>query len=517
MNKRKNLLFSKREKIDKSTSMGEETENEQGMLGIPKDRKKEANIINKAKDKEKKIERASNEFVKNATPNLANLINENDNLKQQLESLEKEIEKERKECIEDIKKKDKEYNQKNSEIKMLSNEFMEKLEILKNYEKNLEIKTKNNSINKMKSDEKTEKEIKLIEEQIKIYEVRVNIYKKNYNLSLKNAEIEKKKEDNLEKRLKKLNKQISSLEEEVHSMRKILRDHQKCPYSKEKLLEKFRSTNKAFQYEIRLAKQLALLEISEENKEDINKENKEENDKEKDDEEKAFNDIKNVLPKIQNLKFQSSPEVKLESKIIKINKIGMRNSQSNTNTIDLYNKINSDFNDNERYIKEANKSIHINNIKTNIRTEGNYLFNEYEKNILQRLLPKNLINSYKDKFNNILKEKNDIKQKFNNESYDLINNNLKINNERDFNNLRIKEINQQYSILNSKYLKIKQKVNNLKANIKEIKNKIIKEEEKLKLREKDRKRIDIYLKGLKEKQINKNNKNNDNQIEENET
>ena len=93
-------------------------------------------------------------------------------MRKEIESLEKEIEKERQECIEDIKNKDKEYNQKNYEIKTLSNKYNENLEILKTFEKSLEINPKKFERilkKKKKSEEEMKKDLRIIDEQIKIY------------------------------------------------------------------------------------------------------------------------------------------------------------------------------------------------------------------------------------------------------------------------------------------------------------------------------------------------------------
>ena len=506
-------LFSKMDKVDKATSMGEEGESVKGIFGIKKNNK-EVNSKKKKKttkkginekpsnDNETKIERASNEYLRNTpkTIDLAEMQKETNDLQMKIKELEESLDKERKEFIEDIKFHDNEYDVKNTEVKKLSNKFNKKLEILKNYEKSLKLKTKMNEKSKSKSEEDIKKEIKIIEARIKVYENRANIGKEDYISSLKRAEIKENQENNLEGKLKDLNEEIKALNNIVKDLRITKREHLSCSEDIKKLVEDYKAINKIFQCEIKRAKQLALTEIKE------NDENNDEKGKdEKDNEEKALKDEKSILPKIQTLNFSGDLETSLEVKIIRKNKIGQPKNNQN-NAINLYKKLSKEYNDNERYIKEANKNIHINNNKMNNKTEENYLFKDYETIIMQKVLPKNLIVSYQDKYNSIIQERNNIRQKFINESHEKRKENLLKNNQKDFNNLKIKEVNQKHSLLNQKYHKLKEKIYNIKGDIKEIEKQIIREDEKIKMKDREKKRIEIYYKGLAEnKNKNKNN------------
>lgn len=49
MSEKKNLLFSKRETVDKSTSMGQETQTNQGLLGNPQNNQDSTNKKKKKK------------------------------------------------------------------------------------------------------------------------------------------------------------------------------------------------------------------------------------------------------------------------------------------------------------------------------------------------------------------------------------------------------------------------------------------------------------------------------------
>ena len=516
-------LFAKRDMADKSTSMGEENENAKGIFGIKKNNKKELNKKNKknnseeikekpSNDNEKKIERISNTYIQNTQTeiSLEGMKKETNDLENKIKELKESLEKERKEFIEDIKFHDNEFDKKNLEAKKLSNNFNKKIEILKDYEKKLQIKTKIKDKTKSKSEDEIKKEIKIIEAQIKIYENRANIYKENYNTSLKKSEIKENEENDLEGKLKDLNDQIKNLKIIVKDLRETKREHSSCSENIQKMIEDYKVINKIFQSEIKRAKQLALNEISEKDENNDEKEKEE-----KDSEEKAIKDEKNILPKIQNLNFASDAEASLEAKIIRKNKIGLKKNNQN-NAINLYNKLSKNYNDNERYIKEANKNIRINNSKTNIKTEQNCLFKDYESNFLQKILPKKLIVSYQDKYFSIIQERNNARQKFISDSSDIKYENLLKNNQNDFNNLKLKEINQQNAILNKKFHKLKEKVSEIKGNIKEVEKKIKKEDEKIKMKEKEKKRIEIYLKGFTEIRNKKQNqKNKNNQEEEN--
>ena len=490
-------LFSKRDKADKSTSTGKEKENSTGVFGVPKNNKNLTNskninkkeITEKFDNQDQKIDKITNTFIKN-TENNKNLKNKTNALEKKIKDLKESLEKERKEFIEDINNHDNEYNLKNEEIKKLSNNFINKIEALKNLKQNIKLNKKIKIKSKPKTEEDIKKDIKLIETRIQNYENRNKIDKEDYNISLKNARIKEKKENNLEEELKGLNERINALDKIVKELRIMKREHLNCNENIQKMVEDYKIINKIFQNEIKRAKQLTLKEISE---------NKEYNNKnvEKDNEEKAINDEKKLLPKIQTINFSDEIDAALEAKIIKKNKIGlMQNSQSNKVLI-LYNKLSKEFEDEKRYIKEGNRNIHINNSKSYLKTEDNYLFKDSESNLLQKLLPENLINSYQSKFNTILTERNNIRRKLFIECYNMKNENILKANEKDFNNLKLKELNQKNVFLNNKYIKLKGKINDIKRKIKEVENQIKIENNIITNKEKEKKRIEIYYKGFK--------------------
>lgn len=524
MTTKNQLLFSKKQKVDKSTSMGD-SENAKGMFGVPQNNKQELNSQkkdipeegkqtekqqqDKSKDNEKKIERASNEYLKNTTTkeSVEEIEKKNTDYEKEIKELENKIIKERNDFIKDIKDKKKEFNDKKVEIKNLSNEFNQKIAKLKDYEQKLVIKTKFNVKTKTKTEEDIKNEIRILDAQIKNYKER-EMTEKDYLKLKEKTDSELNKEKDLQTKLDKLNSKISKLNEKLNGLRKIAKEHTSCEEENQKKLEELRNVNKAYQYEMKIAKNLTLLEIAK-TKTDNDFDEDEVKDKEgnePDNKEKAQEEQNNILPKIHTLKFPTKGLPVIEAKINKKNKLGTKNDNSKGNAINLYQKLSNEFIDNERYKKEANKYIRINQSNANVKTEAN-LFKDYENDMLQKIIPPKMINSYKDKYNDILKQKKEIEKKHLNESHNIKNGNIVTNNNKDFNDLKIKELNQKQAILNLKYQKLKARSANMMKNIKDVEKQIKKEEDKLKMREKDRARILIYFNKMKEGIKNNNNEN----------
>ena len=502
-------LFSKREKTDKYTSMGVEQEENSNSI-MPKNdtnntklqKKKNEQIEqngNKFKDLDIKVERMPETTLVNQA-NLENLQKKTLTLEEKIKELEENISKERTEIIEEIKILDNNHKQKIVEMKQLSNEYNQKIEVLKDFEKRMTIKKKEKRISKPKTENEIKKDINLIQTQISIYEKKANLAKDNYDLSVKVAEQKKNKENDLKAELSVLNDEIASLKESLNDLKSIDVKHQHCKYYNNKLIEEYKAINDSFQYEIRRAKQLALDEIAEKNKDEIKQED---NIDDPDNYEKALDEEKHFLPKIHNLKFTEDPDVKLEAKIIKRNMKDYELKNSKSNAINLYKKLNDEYNGNDRYIIEANKNIRkqylnrstINQSCGTIQTEGNYLFKEYEGKILQKLLPSKLLNSYQNKYETITQQRKEIEEKIKKENNEIAHENLLISNNKMYNNLRIKEVNQKKAILSIRFLNLREKTNILKNKIKDIERQINKEDLRIKAKEKEAQRIQIYYKG----------------------
>ena len=503
-------LFSKRERTDKSTSMGVDSndnsnpiipQNDTNNSTIKKKKKNEQNEQNenKFKGKDQTIERIPETIAINQA-NLENLQKKTLTLEEKIKELEDNISKERTEIIEEIKILDNDHKQKIVEIKQLSNEYNKKIEVLKDFEKRMTVKSKDKRKSKPKTENEIKKDINLVQTQINNYEKKANIAKENYDLSVKVAEQKMNKENDLKTELSELNDEIASLKESVNDLKSIDVEHQHCKYNNKKLIEEYKLINDSFQYEIRRAKQLALEEIAEKNKDEIKP-----NDiiDDPDNIEKALDEEKHFLPKIHNLKFTEDPDVKLEAKIIKRNMKDYELRNSKSLAVQFFKKLNDEYNGNERYIIEANNNIrkpymnrsNVNQSCGTIQTEGNYLFKEYEGKILQRLLPSKLLNSYQNKFETIAQQRKEIQEKINNENNEIIYENLLINNNKMYNNLRIKEVNQKKAILNIRFLNLREKANILKSKIKEVEKQINKEELRIRAKEKEAQRIKIYYKG----------------------
>ena len=527
-------LFSKRELADKSTSMGMESEVQNGGTAISKNQTQKTATENKEgngkkekgnKANENIVQKVDNTTLENPV-NLKDLQAETRKLENKIKKLEESIAKERNEAINETQEKDYIQTEQNQEIKKISNEYKKNIELLKSYDKVLsekEVKLKKNK--KGKGEEDLKREISLIESQVKIFEDRAGQAKENYHKYIKKYETKENQESKLQEDLNYLNDELSELNNVVNDLKKMQLDHKRCQINIKRLKE---------EYEL-VESKLKKAQKYGQSKNDVIDEDKnnDENMKEGDDsEEKAESDEKNLLPKIQNIKFNVSPDnpAALEWKIVKKNKLGMRTNRSSI--MNVYSKLNTEFdiqekNENEKKKKEKFKEIYETQMKnkknknkdkdkknldntvklrnksySNIRTEGNYLFKEKESKLLQKLLPSslNLVDKYQNKFNEMEKQKKEIEKKYNEEINGINKQKFLLNNQNDFNALRMKESSQRQNLLNIKYHKLREKVRILKNQIKDVEDAISKEEKKIKVKDKEAKRLQIYYDGMRQAQ-----------------
>lgn len=527
-------LFSKRELADKSTSMGMESEVQNGGTAISKNQTQKTETENKEgngkkekgnKANENIVQKVDNTTLENPV-NLKDLQAETRKLENKIKKLEESIAKERNEAINETQEKDYIQTEQNQEIKKISNEYKKNIELLKSYDKVLsekEVKLKKNK--KGKGEEDLKREISLIESQVKIFEDRAGQAKENYHKYIKKYEAKENQESKLQEDLNYLNDELSELNNVVNDLKKMQLDHKRCQINIKRLKE---------EYEL-VESKLKKAQKYGQSKNDVIDEDKnnDENMKEGDDsEEKAESDEKNLLPKIQNIKFNVSPDnpAALEWKIVKKNKLGMRTNRSSI--MNVYSKLNTEFdiqekNENEKKKKEKFKEIYETQMKnkknknkdkdkknldntvklrnksySNIRTEGNYLFKEKESKLLQKLLPSslNLVDKYQNKFNEMEKQKKEIEKKYNEEINGINKQKFLLNNQNDFNALRMKESSQRQNLLNIKYHKLREKVRILKNQIKDVEDAISKEEKKIKVKDKEAKRLQIYYDGMRQAQ-----------------
>ena len=375
--RRKQLLFSKRDKAEKSTTMGEDNENQGGNLGVPNNnssqyensnadiskQSSQENNKNKNNGENTQIENVSNEVFNQEQKSKNKKID----LNQELEELKQKLKEERDESILQVNNLNQEDTQKNTELKKLTTKYNDMIQQLKTYEQNLVIKTRRISKYKAKSEEEIKKEIKVTEAQIKIYQERVDYTKENFDLFKQKAEDEKNKENNLNTELTSLKEDISSKNKEIKVLKKTSNIHLNCNNENRKLIERYTALNTAYKYELKRAKQLALIEI---NKDEEDQVIKEEYDK-IDDKVKAEAEEKNILPKINVLKFRGENVQKLEMKIIKMNKIGVNKSNNIGNALNCYKKLDNEINENERYIAQKAKAKKQSEVRKNKYSEIN--------------------------------------------------------------------------------------------------------------------------------------------------
>ena len=496
--RRKQLLFSKREKAEKSTTMGEDNDNPSGNLGVPNNNSQNQDDNNDkiSKDQQnlqneedpKKIENVSNEVFNNENENKK----PKKNLNEELEKLKQELAMERDQSITKISELNEEDIQKNNELKMLTTKFNSLIQILKSYDQNLIIRTR--SLSKYKeTEEQIKKQIKVTEAQIKSYEERASFIENDYNSFKKKVESDKRKENELNIVLNGLNSEISEKNGEIKFLKITSNAHLYCASENKKLLDRFAALNTAYKYELKRAKQLALIEID--TKDENDQMIKEEYDQ-IDDKVKAEEDEKNILPKIKVLRFRGEKVQKLEMKIIKRNKIGINKSSEVGNGIKYYKKLNSELNDNERYEKQKYNSLIRKNKNNDIQIEENYLFNKNEEKIMEKVLPEEMFNTYKNKFNDMLLQTKEVQDKLKTDSNSIKKENESITNKCEYNKMELKNKKIENLKLVMKSQKLRDKINHLKQNIKALKEKMNKEDKKLK----EENRINNYYTKLKKTQ-----------------
>jgi len=269
--------------------------------------------------------------------------------------------------------------------------------------------------------------------------------------------------------------------------------HLYCASENKKLLEKFAALNTSYQYELKRAKQLALMELNDKDEDD--QLIKEEYDKISE-KARAEEDEKNILPKIKVLKLRGENLQKLEMKIIKRNKIGLNKSSDVGKGIKYFNKLNTELNEREKYERQKYNSIMRKNKLSEIQVEDNYLFNENEEKIMEKVLPEEMLNSYRNKYNELFLQKKEAEDKLKTDSNTIRRENETINNKCEYNKMELKNKKVENLKLVMKSQKLRDKINSLKQNIQVIKGKMAKEQKKLKEEE----RINNYYQKLQKNQ-----------------
>ena len=532
-------LFSKREKEDRSTSMGMESEVQNGGTVESQNPIQKSERENKERNGKKERGNGKNEkgnkVNENAVQKVDNTSKENPinlkdlqaetrKLQNKIKKLEESIAKERNEMINQAQEKEYIQMEQNKDIKKISNEYKKNIELLKSYDKILSEKENKLKINKKdKNEEVIKREINIIESQVKKFEDRAGLAKDNYNKYISKYEAKENQESKLQEDLNSLNDELSGLNNVVNDLKKMELDHKRCKMNIKRLKEEY----ELVESKLKKAQKYALSQSDDIDADKNNDENMEEGD---DSQEKAESDEKNLLPKIQNIKFQVNPDnsAALEWKIIRKNKLGLKTNKSSI--MNVYSKLNTEFDiierdENEKKKKEKNKEIYETQMKekknknknkksldniakirnksySNIRTEENYLFKEKESKLLQKLLPSslNLVDKYQNKFNEMEKQKKEIEKKYNEEINGINKQKFLLNNQNDFNALRMKESNQRQNLLNIKFHKLREKIRILKSQIKDIEDAISKEEKKIKIKDKEAQKLKKYYDSMRQSQ-----------------
>ena len=210
---------------------------------------------------------------------------------------------------------------------------------------------------------------------------------------------------------------------------------------------------------------------------------------------KAEENEKNILPKIKVLKLRGENLQKLEIKIIKRNKIGINKSSEIGRGIKYYNKLNTELNEREKYEKQKYNSLIRKNKYSEIQIEDNNLFNENEEKIMEKILPEEMLNNYKNKYNDIYLLKKEAEDKLKTDSNTIKRENETINNKCEYNKMQLKNKKVENLKLVMKSQKLRDKINSLKQKIQSLQGKIAKEKKKLK--EEDR--MNNYYKKFEKK------------------
>ena len=151
--RRKQLLFSKRDKAEKATTMGEDAENQGGNLGLPNNNSKQEKNpnINKNENKnQNEIENITNEVSYEAKQKKQKKA-----LEQELIELKKQLEKERNYSITETNRLNEEDNKKKIELKKLTTTFNNLIQALKAYDQSLIVRTRKVSKYNKKSEEES--------------------------------------------------------------------------------------------------------------------------------------------------------------------------------------------------------------------------------------------------------------------------------------------------------------------------------------------------------------------------
>ena len=394
-------------------------------------------------------------------------------LEQQLNSLKAQFEINKTESLENIQNINTELEKKNEESKKVSKENKKLIIKLKGLEeqitekynkimnKNIYKKVNNNT----KNENNVEKDIKVTEKEIenvkKMSENERKIKEKYENLI---NEVNNQLESNKISDLEQINEEINQLKTENEILNLIKLEHENCIKDIRALTSKLNIANNELEFETKKNDMIMSITLKKENK-----------DKGKKDEVKTLN---NVSEDIAYLKEKNALVEEKLNYSKKIRDKDLKNPISNIQKVNniTFKYIQTEFNSMQKKSNYDKKLI--GNLKeVTSRIDNVYipelnLFTEREADILRKILPDDILNSYMEKFEKKkvekekIEEKNEIKEK--NE-----NNNEQIFYDIDLIKMKRKTEERKKASLNIKYYKNKKKITDFKSKINELQKQII--------------------------------------------
>ena len=403
-------------------------------------------------------------------------------LEQQLNNLKTQYETEKNENLEIIKNKNIELNKKIEECQKVTKENKKLVIKLKGLEGELNEKynkfINQNLYKKIKTNIKTEKniqkDINVAEKEIENVKKMAEVYKKEKQKyeNLMNDQLESNKINDLNE----INKEINQLISENEKLKLIKLEHSKCKKNILDLTSKLNIANNELEFETKKKDMIMSATVNKDTK--GNEENEILNDLNNISEDAIYAGEKNEL--VENKVNYSK---KIRKKILKK---GIPRIQPISNS--SYKYIQTEFNSISK--KNINKKKLIGNLKEvtslidNVYVPESNLFTERESDVLRKILPEEVLNDYKEKFEKKKLEKEKVEELIEENEIKEPKEQIKKNNEQivydiDLNKMKKKTEEMKKTELKMKSINNKKNINELQRKINELqkqineKNKII--------------------------------------------
>lgn len=437
--------------------------------------------------KEATVEFEKNEKEpKNKEQRIKELQEKNFELENQLNYLKTEYESKKLGDIENFQTINNELEQKNEIVNKVAKKNKKLIIQLKNIEDVLkENYTKAIHIKHIKkleyqrSEKKVQKDIDVIEKEIensqKIVE-RTKREKKRFQQLLNN--LNNRSEQNLKDELEAINNKTEKIRKQIEQLTLIKLKHISCKTKIQNLKTKLNLINNDIEFESKKTEMMSTIINNKDNKK-LNKSS-----------EKSIEFMSNQM--LYSKHIRDNIIKKISPKLPKVSK-------------SVFNYIKTEFSSVEKN-EHLHRIISKDNIRKPISLLGNVfqpetcLFTDREEELLNKLIPKNYMSKYKQKFNVRKTEKEETENKF--EEFKEKNNNiLQIKYKIDFIKLNIKSKQKDKTGLMIKFKNNKKKILNLLKEISEYKKKIKKENDILKRMNKYNKMYSDNIEKIKNKKV----------------